>query len=123
MEWFTSQALPHQLFRNFVMGGTIVATVSYMATFMNPVLAAIWWSYPFTIIPSLYFMKQNKVSNANISKFLISSTFALSILVACMFFMSRQTKLNKPLLEVVGTTTLFWMLCGALFYFFHKIVE
>jgi len=77
---YMKQTMWVKLLINFLLGGTIVASVSYIATFMNPVLASIWWSFPLSIIPSMYFMKQNGKSNQYISKFLLSTTFALILL-------------------------------------------
>jgi len=58
---YMKQTMWVKLLINFLLGGTIVASVSYIATFMNPVLASIWWSFPLSIIPSMYFM--NKMVN------------------------------------------------------------
>ena len=79
-----SQDVTAQLIRNFVLGGAIVASTSYLATFFNPLVGAIWWSYPFTIVPTIYFLKQNKKSNEYIGKFLFSTVFAFILLIACV---------------------------------------
>ena len=44
---------------NFILGGIAVAGTSVVGNFMNPLAGAIFWSYPITIIPSLFFMKNS----------------------------------------------------------------
>lgn len=108
-----------KLLINFLMGGTIVASVSYIATYMNPVLASIWWSFPLSIIPSMYFMKQNGKSNEYISKFLLSTTFALILLVICTFLISyylKQSSKNEGILPSILKATGWWGVCSILFY-------
>jgi hypothetical protein len=59
------------LINNFFVGGFTIATTSYLATYLSPLLGAIFWSYPLTILPSIFFMKGEKKSNKTISKFFI----------------------------------------------------
>jgi hypothetical protein len=113
------QTVGIKLFINFLLGGTIVASVSYLATYMNPVLASIWWSFPLSIIPSIYFMKQNGKSNEYISKFLISTTFALILLVICTFLISyylKQSSEKEGILPAILKATGWWGVCSILFY-------
>jgi FtsH-binding integral membrane protein len=108
-----------KLFVNFLMGGTIVASVSYIATYMNPVLASIWWSFPISIIPSMYFMKQSGKSNAYIAKFLLSTTFALILLVICTFLIShylKQSGDNEGIAPAILKASGWWAVCSILFY-------
>ena len=45
-----------QLSRSFVLGGFIVASVKYITKYMSAKYAAIVWSFPISIIPSIIFM-------------------------------------------------------------------
>jgi len=87
--------LPTELGINFLLGGTIIATVSYLATFVSPLIAAIVWSYPFSILPTVYFMKRQSKSNNQIAKFLFGTSFALIILlittIALAYFLKHDT--------------------------------
>jgi len=87
--------LPTELSINFLLGGTIIASVSYLATFVSPLIAAIVWSYPFSILPTVYFMKRQSKSNNQISKFLFGTSFALIILlittIALAYFLKHDT--------------------------------
>jgi hypothetical protein len=108
-----------KLFINFILGGTIVASVSYIGTYMNPVLAAIWWSFPFTIIPSMHFMKQNGKSNKYISKFVLSCTVAFILLLICTFLLSHYLKHDESerIFPAIVKATIGWILCSILFYY------
>lgn len=59
--------LPAELGINFLLGGTTIATVSCLVSFVSPLIAAIVWSYPFSILPTVYFMKRQSKSNNQIS--------------------------------------------------------
>ena len=106
-----------QLFKNFVLGGLTIASVSYMATFLNPILAAIWWSYPISIIPVIYFMKQNRVTNAHISRFLLGITVVSILTFISCYLLSYFIKNSKTgLLEPIVKSSLWWIFSCALFY-------
>ena len=82
--FLTSDSIYAQIFRNFMIGGTIIASVSYLATFVNPLTASICWSLPFSILPIIYFMYSNGKTTEYISKFLLCATFMLFLLICCM---------------------------------------
>ena len=116
---YMKQTMWVKLLINFLLGGTIVASVSYIATFMNPVLASIWWSFPLSIIPSMYFMKQNGKSNQYISKFLLSTTFALILLVLCTFLISyylKDSSNSDGIVPSIAKATVWWAVCSVIFY-------
>jgi hypothetical protein len=112
-----SSDLISQLFKNFILGGLTIASVSYMATFLDPILAAIWWSYPISIIPVIYFMKQNKVTNSHISRFLLGITVVSILTFVSCYLLSYFIKNSKTgLLEPIVKSSLWWMVSCALFY-------
>lgn len=107
-----------KLLIDFVLGGVIVASVSYIGTYMNTVLAAIWWSFPLSILPSMHFMKQNGKSNKYISKFLLSTTVSLILLLICTFLMSHYLKHDESetIVPAVVKSFIVWGVCSLLFY-------
>lgn len=114
----TSNTLTAQLFRNFLIGGTIISSVSYLTTFVNPLIASIWWSYPISILPPIYFMKANGKTNEQIYKFLLSITFVLFISFGYVYLLSYYIKNSKskdltmPILKSTG----WWVAGSAMFY-------
>jgi len=113
----------YNLFQNFLMGGAIVASISYIGTYMDPLLGAIWWSFPVSLLPTLYFMKINKKSNKYIAKFTLSTSFALVLLLLSCFslsyFINRDTGLLWPILKSAGI----WLVASVIFYYTVKDLD
>ena len=108
-----------RILTNFTVGGFMIAVVSYLASFENPVIAAIIWSYPLSIVPSLYNMKANHRSNQYMAKFLFSTTFALGLLVLCTLSISydlHHSKQSDGITPAILKSTALWMVCAAVFY-------
>ena len=80
-------SLFYDLLQNFVLGGLISASISYIGTYLSPLLGAIWWSFPISLIPTSYFMKESGKSNKFIAKFTLSTTYALILLLITCFFL------------------------------------
>jgi len=108
----------YSVLQNFVLGGTIIASVSYLATFMDPILGAIWWSFPISLLPTLYFMKHHGKSNKYIADFTVSTTYALILLVlstGCLAYFIKNTKdsITMPVIKTTGV----WLVASVVFYF------
>jgi hypothetical protein len=105
---------------NFFVGGTVIATVSIFATWMNPVAGAIWWSFPFSIIPSIYFLRYHGKSNKYVSIFLRSTLYAIILLVLTTLIMSYYISKLKPydkkwIIPIIKTVV-WWILLSFVFY-------
>lgn len=104
---------------NFFLGGIAVAGTSWLGTYMNPLAGAIFWSYPITILPSLFFMRQQGKDNIYLSKFLISTTFGLILLmgttIALSLFIRHSSEYQNLWISVAKGSGVF--IIGALFYF------
>jgi len=113
----------YNLFQNFLMGGVIVASISYLGTYFDPLIAAIWWSFPVSLLPTLYFMKLNKKSNKYIAKFTLSTSFALILLLLSCFslsyFINRDTGLLRPILKSASI----WLVASVIFYYTVKDLD
>ena len=105
------------------MGGVIVASISYLGTYFDPLIAAIWWSFPVSLLPTLYFMKLNKKSNKYIAKFTLSTSFALILLLLSCFslsyFINRDTGLLRPILKSASI----WLVASVIFYYTVKDLD
>jgi hypothetical protein len=106
---------------NFLLGGFAVAGTSWLGTFLNPLAGAIFWAYPITILPSLFFMRQQGKNNIYLSKFLISTTFGLILLMATtiamsLFIKQNNNTSNSSLWIAVGKGTGIYFLGAVAFY-------
>ena len=108
----------NELVKNFIMGGTIIATVSYLATFISPLIAAIIWSYPFSILPTVYFMKRHGTPNAQVSKFLFSASYAFILLIIATLSMGVMLKNDDSEGGVasIGKATGIWAIGAVVLY-------
>ena len=108
--------LLYELFQNFIMGGLITASISYIGTYMDPLLGAIWWSFPISLIPTIYFMKEAGKSNKFIAQFTISTTYSLVLLFISCFFMghylNRSDDIAMPIIKAIGI----WFIASVIFY-------
>lgn len=104
---------------NFVLGGIAVAGTSWLGTFMSPLAGAIFWSYPITILPSLFFMRQQGKNNEYLAKFLVSTTFGLILLMGTTIALSLIIRHSSPSgslwIAVAKATGLY--IVGAILYF------
>ena len=104
---------------NFILGGFAVAVTSILGNYMNPLAGAIFWSYPITIIPSLFFMREHGKNDAYLSKFLISTTFGLAILAITTIAISKFINSNS-IWVAIGKGTLVYLLAAILFFIIIK---
>ena len=104
---------------NFILGGFAVAVTSILGNYMNPLAGAIFWSYPITIIPSLFFMREHGKNDAYLSKFLISTTFGLAILGITTIAISKFINSNS-IWVAIGKGTLVYLLAAILFFIIIK---
>ena len=105
---------------NFVLGGFAVAGTSWLGTFMSPLVGAIFWSYPITILPSLFFMRQQGRNNEYLAKFLVSTTFGLILLMGTTIVLSiiiRHSSQSTASLWIAVAKASGLYILGAIFYF------
>ena len=111
--------LKYYLLQNFFIGGLVIASVSYISTFLSPLLGAIWWSFPVTLIPSMYFMHVNNKSNKYIAKF-IMGTFVGYILLfisssSFIYFLNKYDNSKNIILPILFTFMV-WFIFSFILY-------
>lgn len=109
------------LFKTFILSGTLIMLLSYIATFYSPLIASIFYSYPISVIPTIYYMKQNNKSNNDISKFLFSSTLSFILLLLSTFTIGYFFKVdpeNKYVYGIIIKSTILWCFYSLFFYLF-----
>ena len=104
------------LIQNFFIGGLITSSISYTGTFLSPVLAAIWWAFPISLLPSMYYMHQQKKSFKYISKYTITTTYALIILFITTMALGYFFKDAKTFWTPVGKSVIVWIILSAIYF-------
>ena len=109
--------------KSFLMGGTITAIISILTMYLSPLVSAIIWAYPVTLIPTIFFMKSQGKGNTTIAKFLLSATFALVVLMATTFMLSydiEHASFSESLLIPVAESTVGFVVGGLIYYVIVK---
>jgi hypothetical protein len=108
-----------ELFINFLIGGIGVVGASILGNFLSPLAGAIFWAYPNNLLPSLFFMRQNKKDDLYLAKFLESITFGSLLLGTTTFAMShfiRNSPEGSSLWLSIGKATLVYLVCVLILY-------
>lgn len=110
------------LAKNFMIGGAITASISYTANFLSPVAAAIWWAFPLSLLPSVYYLIERGRSSGYVSNFVLTTTYALVILfittMALGYFYKGQKEVAfwPPVLKAL----VIYAVLGGMYYWFIK---
>ena len=108
------------LMYNFIIGGLITASLSYIGTYFNPLIAAILWAYPVSLIPVMYYMYYNGKSLKYVGKFAIISTYALIILFLTLMCLGYFLKSSKTFWGPVGKSIIVWILLSVIYFYIIK---
>ena len=108
------------LLQDFFFGGAFIALVSYVGTFPNPVGGAVLWAYPFSLLPTLVFMRMLGKNSAYIGRFAIVGTFAIMIeavsTFALAYFIRQDQKSPRFLSTAIAKSLAVWAAFGFLYY-------
>lgn len=116
------KSLAKDLAQNFVIGGLITMSISYIGTYLSPLVAAIWWAFPVSLLPTLYFMHKSGKPNKYLAYFSYTTTFALIVLFFTTMAMSRFYENDKksffvPILKTIGV----WAILSVIYYYIVKL--
>lgn len=109
-----------KLFILFILGGFVLTIVSALSCFTKNIYAAIVWAYPFSLVPTLYYLHYEGKTKEYISDYIIKTNIAIVILAFCLLFLSYLIKQKPLIISIIYTFILYIILC-ILFLKFHKI--
>ena len=74
---------------SFFIGGTLLATITYLVKYLEPAFAALVWASPIILLPSVILLWNNNVSNKTIGTFVYISIpyFILTIIWQVSFIL------------------------------------
>ena len=103
----------------FFITGLLSALIGYLASHIDPLIAVIIWTYPFTIIVPLYFLHKDGKSNKFISDYVIHQTVSLLLLVvifvAMWYFIKGAPKGDNLLVPQLKATGV-WLIAAIVFF-------
>lgn len=110
----------NDLIPNFFIGGLITASISFIGTFFSPSIAALWWAFPATLLPSLYYMHQQGKSLKYISYFSFLTSAALIILFFTTLSLGYFYKNTKSFWKPIVISSGIWLILSIIFFIiFH----
>jgi len=88
---------------------------------MDPILAAIWWAFPTSLLPSMLYMYRQNKPFSYIGKFAFTSTYALVVLFFTLlslgkFFNDETDSFWIP----VAKSACVWLVLSLIYYFLIK---
>lgn len=106
----------------FIIGGLVVSSVSYFSNFVSNYYASILWAFPFTLLPTIYYLHNEGKSNLYISDFLIKTSISILILVGVLATMSYAIRYYSVNQTIVYSFMVYFIL-SLLFIQLVKIDE
>ena len=107
----------------FIGAGATSALVGYLAGHIDQIIAAIIWTYPFTLIIPLFILHKNKKSNKFLSNYVYKQSYAVILLVAFLaplgYFLSKTPNTDGVLIPLMKSSGI-WLICSVIFYFVVK---
>lgn len=115
---------PKELLITFIVSGSSITLVSYLATFVNPKLANIIWVFPLGILFSILFMKYKNKSNKDISEFLFYTLLAIFLVQTFIFAtLIIMTYNNHTLISTIIISTIVWIIMSIIYYLLFKNIN
>lgn len=105
------------IIQQFLIGGTTVATISYLGNFVNPVLAGIFASVPIGL-PSGYYIATSKAPGYY--KNLLLMTTGLLLATGVTTLLITEYNVSKNMSIVGGMLT--WAMYGAIYYIYNMVL-
>lgn len=109
----------------FLGSGIASSLIGYLATNVDPLIASILWTYPFTIIVPLYFMHKSDKSNKYISDYLLTQTHTMILLLVVVYSMSYYIGIAEKkdgIIIPLFKGTLVWLLASIIYYIIFKFI-
>lgn len=98
----------------FFLGGTLVASIAYLANNVSPKSAAILVAFPIGLIPMFFLKSQNKERKLSFDT-TITNTIVVLTYISLDFFLKQQGTLEK---YGVVFAMLVWIALALILYYF-----
>jgi len=116
-----SEKLVKETLQNFIIGGTVIAITSYLAVYLSPTLAAIFWSFPLSLLPVIIYMWIKDQPRKKIGDYAISTAISLVNLglfvLVFGYLMKHTTDYSVPMSLLIATGV--WLVGSLLLYFLY----
>jgi len=108
------------ILNTFFGAGLSSAVTGTLATYFDPLIAAVVWSYPLTMLFPVIEMNRNKVPNKKISAYLKAQTYTMVLLLVWLYATGHfigQIKQGDSLTPALIKGSAVWLVCGVIYFF------
>lgn len=104
----------------FIVGGLTVLSVTYITDQIDDMYASIIWAFPFTLIPSIYYLRKDGKSKEFISQFLVKAAASLIILFITILSLSKFIHVHRHLSISIAYAIVVYLFISAIFLYIDK---
>lgn len=108
---------------SFIGAGLTASIVGYIVNYSDPLIGAILWTFPFTILFPIFNLHKNKKSNLFISKFLKTQSYTLFLLVVYLYSASyfvRTAESSQGMIIPLAKGSLVWLIVSIIYFIIMK---
>ena len=108
------------ILNTFFGAGLSSAVTGTLATYFDPLIAAVVWSYPLTMLFPVLEMNKNGVPNKKISAYLKAQTYTMVLLLVWLYATGHfigQAKEGSSLTPALIKGSAVWLVSGVIYFF------
>ena len=114
------------ILNTFFGAGLSSAVTGTLATYFDPLIAAVVWSYPLTMLFPVMEMNKNGVKNSRISNYLKTQTYTMVLLLVWLYatghfvgLVKEGESLTPALIKGSGV----WAIVGVIYFFVARYIR
>tara|TARA_B100001250_G_scaffold88249_1_gene73028 strand:+ start:413 stop:808 length:396 start_codon:yes stop_codon:yes gene_type:complete len=107
------------ILNTFFGAGLSSAVTGTLATYFDPLIAAVIWSYPLTMLFPVLEMNKSGMSNKKISTYLTTQTYTMVLLLVWLYATSHfigQVKQGDSLTPALIKGSATWLVAGVIYF-------
>ena len=114
------------ILNTFFGAGLSSAVTGTLATYFDPLIAAVIWSYPLTMLFPVLEMNKNGVSNNIVSEYLKTQTYTMVLLLVWLYATGHfigQIKQGDSLTPALIKGSAVWLVCGVIYFIIASYIR
>ena len=114
------------IINTFFGAGISSAVTGTLATYFDPLIEAVVWSFPLTMLFPVLEMNQNGVSNKKISTYLTTQTYTMVLLLVWLYATGHfigQIKQGDSLTPALIKGSATWLVSGVIYFIVASYVR
>lgn len=112
--------IKNELITSFILGGIILASITYFAKYVSKEMASIIWAAPVLLIPSILILWMSKENNSNIVEFVhlsvIYGFITMFWMILFIFVCKKNIKNKYCVIKSILFSSIIWCIIVYIFY-------